>query len=134
MWRSWEGLVCTAGSTGFGPYSPLVAGFRHAVRGVWVARSGTNFRIHLTAAATALVVAAAYGLRRTHLALVVLAIVAVLAAELLNTAIERICDLIAQVNGLGWDERIRDIKDLSAGAVLVICAGAAVVGAIVFVE
>ncbi len=103
------------------------------MRGVWVARTGANFRIQLAGAAAALVVAAAYGLRRTHLALVVLAIVAVLAAELLNTAIERVCDLIEQVNGLGWDERIRDIKDLSAGAVLLICAGAAVVGAIVFV-
>ncbi len=33
--------------------------------------------------------------------------------ETLNTAIERLCDVVSPE----WDNRIRDIKDLSAGAV-----------------
>jgi diacylglycerol kinase len=113
-------------------YSALVGGFRHAVRGLWVARTGANVRIQLAGAGAALLLAAAYGLRRTYLGLVIVAIATVLAAELVNTAIERLCDLVEEVNGLGWDARIRDIKDISAAAVLVVCAGAAAIGVIVF--
>ena len=39
----------------------------------------------------------------------------VITAEILNTCIERVCDLYSNE----FDERIRLIKDLAAGAVLV---------------
>ena len=106
--------------------------FGHALRGLWVARTGANFKIQLAGAAAVALLASAYGLRRTHLALVILAATAVLAAELMNTAVERVCDLLDDLHALGRDDRIRDIKDLAAGAVLVVCAGAAVVGVLVF--
>jgi diacylglycerol kinase len=106
--------------------------FRFAARGVWIARSGGNFRIHLVAAGVIVSLTVAYGITGSHLGLVVLSVAAVLAAELMNTAVERLCDLIAELHGLGWDSRIGDIKDLSAGAVLVVAAGALVNGIIVF--
>jgi diacylglycerol kinase len=132
-------LVQNAGSAGWGPYSAAVGwlfervrSFRPALRGLWVARTGANLRVQVAGAGAASVLAAAYGLRRTHLALVIVTIAAVLGTELINTAIERACDLIADQHGLGRDPRIRDIKDIAAAAVLVVCAGAAGVGVLVF--
>ena len=121
------------------PYSAAVGwllkrmgSFRHALRGLWVARTGANLQVQSAGAGAAALLAAAFGLRRTHLALVIVAIAAVLAAELINTAVERVCDLVADLHGLGCDARIRDIKDIAAAAVLVVCVGAAGVGVLVF--
>jgi len=111
------------------PLIRLGRSFGYAVRGIWIAAPGANMRIHLVAAGAVAVLAVARGITGARLAVVALAAGAVLAAELFNTAIERTCDLIAQVHGLGQDERIRDIKDLSAGAVLVVALAAAAVGA-----
>jgi len=74
----------------------------------------------------------AYGITGSHLGLVALSITTVLAAELMNTAVERICDLIAQLHGIGLDSRIRDVKDIAAGAVLLVALGALVNGIILF--
>ena len=108
--------------------------FRYAFRGIWVAGTGANFRLQLAGAGAACILAAAFGVRRTHVGLVILSVVAVVSAELLNTAIERICDLVAGLHGIGWDARIRDVKDLAAAAVLVVAVGAAAIGIIVFTQ
>lgn len=59
---------------------------------------------------------------------VVIVIAMVLAAEAVNSAIERTADFVKAER----DDRKRDIKDLAAGAVLLCAIGAAVVGVIVF--
>jgi len=56
--------------------------------------------------------------------LVFLAICVVITAELFNTAIEELCDYVQPEN----DERIKYIKDVAAGAVLVASVGAFIVG------
>jgi diacylglycerol kinase len=114
------------------PGGRLVRSFGFATRGIWVARSGANFKIQLVVAAVVVFLAAAYGITGSHLGLVVLSITAVISAELMNTAVERVCDLIDELHGLGQDPRIRDIKDLAAAAVLVVALGAAANGVIVF--
>jgi diacylglycerol kinase len=106
--------------------------FGYALRGVRVAGSGSNLRIQAVAAVLVVVLAIGYGVTGPRLGLLVLSIGAVLAAEITNTAIERTCDLVAELHGLGHDPRIRDIKDLAAAAVLVVAVGAAVTGIIVF--
>jgi diacylglycerol kinase len=107
-------------------------GFRHAGRGVLVAGRGTNFRVQAVAAGAVTFLAGAYAVTGADLGLVVVAIATVLSAEIANTAVERTCDLIADLHGLGIDPRIRDIKDMAAAAVLVVSGGAAVTGAVVF--
>ncbi|MBX2816835.1 MAG: diacylglycerol kinase family protein [Saprospiraceae bacterium] len=52
----------------------------------------------------------------------------VLCAEALNSAIERLCDVVQPE----LDERIRDIKDIAAGAVLISAIGALVAGLLIF--
>ena len=59
---------------------------------------------------------------------VVLAIVIVLATELLNTAFEHLCDVVQPE----LHASVKAAKDVAAGAVLVTSIGAAVIGAMVF--
>lgn len=90
-------------------------------------------KIHLVAATTVLALATAYGITGASLGLVVLVICVVVAMEIMNTAIELTCDLIASVAALSYpNESIRVIKDLAAGAVLVTSMGAVVVGALTY--
>ncbi len=53
----------------------------------------------------------------------------VLAAEALNTAIERLADVVSPE----YNEAIKKVKDLSAGGVLFMSLAAATVGTIIFI-
>ena len=110
-----------------GPLIGLGRSFGYALRGIWIARSGRNMRIHLLAAGVVTLAAWTRGVSGAGLGLLALTTGAVLAAELFNTAIERACDVMREEP----DPRIRDIKDLSAGAVLVVALAAVVVAAAV---
>lgn len=92
-------------------------------------REEHNARIHATI--TVLVVVAGIVLRVSPVewGVLVICIGMVLAAEAFNSAIERIADYLTTER----DDRIRDIKDLAAGAVLLCAIAAAIVGLIVFV-
>jgi diacylglycerol kinase len=107
------------------------ASFQHAVRGVQAAmRSEVHLRFH--AGATVLVVGLGFYLDLNHVewALVALAIAGVWSAELLNTAIEALTDLVSPA----YHPLAGKAKDVAAGAVLLAAIGAAVVGLIVFGE
>ena len=52
----------------------------------------------------------------------------VLAAEALNTAVERLADVVSPE----YSEAIKQIKDLAAGGVLLMAIAAAVIGIIIF--
>jgi diacylglycerol kinase len=106
-----------------------VASFGHAGRGVWSAlHSEVHLRFH--AVATVLVLGLGFYCRlgRLEWALVALAVAGVWTAELLNTAIEALTDLVSP----DFHPLAGKAKDVAAGAVLLAAAGAAVVGALVF--
>lgn len=103
--------------------------FRYAFAGLRVLlREERNARIHATI--TLLVVVAGVVLRISPMewCLVLLCIGLVLAAEAFNSAIERMADYLTSER----DDRIRDIKDLGAAAVLLCSTTAAVVGLVIF--
>jgi len=60
--------------------------------------------------------------------IIILSIATVLAAETFNTAIEQLCNYIEPQQ----NPKIKIIKDLSAGAVLILSFGAAIIGIIIF--
>ncbi|MCE7937916.1 diacylglycerol kinase [bacterium] len=105
-----------------------VMSFRHAFAGLaHVARTQTNARIHLVAAAVVVVLGARLGLPARDWALVALCIGLVLAAEAMNTAVEAVVDLASpDVHPLA-----RVAKDAAAGAVLLTAMAAAAVGLLV---
>ncbi len=105
----------------------LLRSFRHALRGFGlVLARERNARVHVAAAAAALVAAVWLGLDRAEVALVVLTIALVLAAEVVNTVVERLLDLVHPEHS----ERVRAIKDMSAAAVLVTALGALAVAVV----
>ncbi len=106
-----------------------MASFGHAVRGVGAAlRSEVHLRFHAVATVVVVGLGLYYGIARLEWALVALAVAAVWAAELVNTAIEALTDLASP----HYHALAGRAKDVAAGAVLLAALGALVVGALVF--
>ncbi|HEY3228769.1 MAG TPA: diacylglycerol kinase family protein, partial [Roseiflexaceae bacterium] len=103
--------------------------FRFAGRGlqeaVWSQR---NMRVHVALAALATVMAVWLDLPAAETVALVIAMAVVLAAELLNSAVETLVDLVV---GERYHVLAGRAKDLGAAAVLVTAAGAAIVGLLV---
>ena len=103
--------------------------FGFALKGLLYAiKTEGNARVHLLA--TLLVMALGFGFEvtRPEWAALAAAIGLVWMAELLNTALENLCDSVEPEQS----EAIGRVKDVSAAAVLVAAIAAAVIGALVF--
>jgi len=68
------------------------------------------------------------GLSYYELIIVIIIIISVFICEVFNTLVEYICDMIKPEN----DPHIKALKDISSGAVLIVCLGAITIGAIIF--
>jgi diacylglycerol kinase (ATP) len=102
--------------------------FADAFRGIGAGiRTERNMRIHVTACVFVLYFAAQLSLSRGEMACLLLAIGMVMAAELLNTAVEKLCDF----NQKNRNRYIRVIKDMAAGGVLVAAVAALLVGVVI---
>ncbi len=91
-------------------------------------KSELNAKVHLLATILVLSIAFYTGLKEWEWAVIILCIVAVLAAEGMNTAIEILANRITTQEDLS----IKKAKDVAAGAVLFVSFGAAAVGIIIF--
>lgn len=101
---------------------------RCALRGVGAAlATQRHMRFHLGAALAVLAAAGWLEIRGLSLALLLLVIFAVLSAELFNTALERLVDLVCPC----YHPLARDAKDMAAGAVLLLAVLAVLVGIII---
>lgn len=91
---------------------------------LWSIKTQPNFRVHL--ALSLLVLAAGWylGISYVEMAILVFAIVLGLSAEMINTALESMTDLITTQ----WREQAKIAKDVAAGMMLVVAIGTAVVG------
>ena len=106
----------------------LINSFSYALRGLKVlALAERNFKLELAIASLVVFIALFLRLSFLEWGLVILAISLVFLAELFNTAIEKTLDFIHPQRS----EKIRDIKDLSAGAVLVSAFFAFCIGLII---
>ena len=109
----------------------LPEAFRFAGRGVVeAARSQRNMRLHLVSAVLVATFGSAFPLGVAEQLALLWSVFLVVAAEVLNTALEAAVDLA----GDGPDERARLAKDAAAGFVLVLALGAATVFALVVVR
>ncbi|MDO5142828.1 MAG: diacylglycerol kinase family protein [Eubacteriales bacterium] len=103
--------------------------FQHALRGLRLCIYGErNFRVHLTAAFYVTVFALLGRARAEQVAVLCLCFGLTMGAELMNTAIERLCDRQAS----GYDIFVRDAKDIAAAGVFVCAAACVGVGVCVF--
>lgn len=102
---------------------------RHALRGLReIARTEHSFRVQLTVGTAALVLAFVFPLAAWQQIVVILLVAAVLVLEAMNTIVERLADAVAP----RLSDMVREVKDMMAGAVLLVSITSAVIGAIVF--
>ena len=106
----------------------LGAAFRYAFAGLFAAwRSEPNLRVHAFVALAVIAAGAVLRLPLAAWAIVCLAIALVVAAELLNSAVETVVDLVSPDD----HPLAKRAKDIAAAAVLVAVAGAVAAGACV---
>lgn len=106
------------------------ASFLCACRGLYLLiTTQTHGRLHALATVLVVLLAWLFRLGSTELALVLFATALVWMAEALNTAVERLADVVMPEE----HPLIGEAKDLAAGAVLVAALVAALIGLLVFV-
>jgi diacylglycerol kinase len=105
------------------------AKFRDAFRGLALGiRGQSSFVVHTAAAIGVAVLAIALRVSLVEACLLALAVAGVMAAELFNSAIERLADAVDTEH----NPTIGEALDIASAAVLVASMGAAAVGSIVF--
>ncbi len=103
---------------------------RHAVNGIArLLREERNARIEAVLAVLAILLGIVTRITALEWLVIILCIGMVLAAEAFNAAIERLADLHTTAR----DERIKALKDMAAGAVLIASIAALAAGIVIFV-
>ena len=104
--------------------------FKYAFEGViMMIKNEHNSRIHLFAASLAILLGIFLNLNAIEWSLVVIIIGLVFIAELFNSTVERIADMI----DLEINVKIKYIKDLAAAGVLISAIISVIVGGIIFI-
>ena len=105
-----------------GSFKAAFAGMRYCVR------NERNMRIHLTIALGVVLLSVFYDFPPADWGLLLLLFGTVISAEMFNTAIERVVDLLSP----SYNNLAKLAKDIAAGAVLVCAIAAVGVGALLF--
>ena len=104
--------------------------FINAFRGLWhFLRTESNNRFHLPAALLAILAGWYFHIALTEWLFIATAIGIVLAAEAFNASLEKLCDAVKPEQ----NERVKNTKDMAAGAVLISAIVALTIGLIIFV-
>lgn len=107
----------------------LYQSFNHAMKGLLhVFETQRNMRFHLIITVLVLIFSFLLQIDRRELILLFLTISLVLIAEMFNTAVESITNMISQ----SYHPSIRVVKDICAGAVFISVINAVVVGYLIF--
>lgn len=107
-----------------------LASYRYAVRGIWLAfRHERHMAFHLIAALLVLVTNCILNVSKTEWLITLILIALVWMSEIFNTAIEKLADRVTMEH----DPLIGKVKDLAAGAVLILCLGAVVCALVIYV-
>jgi len=107
----------------------LLESFNYAIEGfLYTLKTQRNMRIHFLSGVLALLLALLCSFSRAELVALLLTIVLVLLAEMINTGVELIIDLITNE----FHPLARIIKDVAAGTVFVAALNALIVGYLLF--
>ncbi len=97
----------------------------HAWRGIaFVWREERNFRLEVTAGILVILVTAILHFTYVEFCIVIACIAGVLTAEIINTITEELLDVIAPT----YSEHVRHLKDVTAGAVLLLSFASLIAG------
>jgi diacylglycerol kinase (ATP) len=110
------------------PLRKWIDSANNAIEGILhAAKTQRHLRYHFYSAVAVLVLSYILGVERTDFLIISIAVILVLLAEMINTAIEYVVDMISPEHS----EKARVVKDVAAGAVLITAFGAAVLGYII---
>jgi diacylglycerol kinase (ATP) len=103
--------------------------FKYALKGIYLLfRYEHNARVHALISTCSIITGFFFGISYIEWIAVILVIGTVLAAETFNSAIEKLSNIVSPE----YNEAIKHIKDLAAGAVLFTALAAAFIGIIIF--
>ncbi|WP_186673473.1 diacylglycerol kinase family protein [Sporosarcina sp. BP05] len=88
-----------------------------------------NAKVHVMAAIIVIITGFITGLSKSEWLIIIILICGMLALELMNSAVERVVDLLTTERHI----LAKQAKDLAAGAVLVYAIGSAIIGLMLFV-
>ena len=110
--------------------SNLINSFKFAFTGfITTYKKERNMKLHTLIAIVVIISGFAFGISWTEWKFIIFAIVMVFSAEIINTSIENLVDLVT----LEQNDKAKIVKDSSAAFVLILSIGAAAIGLIVFV-
>lgn len=103
---------------------------QHAAKGVQIVfKHEANFRIQTVVAVCMIVLGFVLEIRKYEFVTIVLLIILILVLEILNTAAERILDVLRP----RLSYQVQVVKDIMAAAVLIAAFGAFVIGSMIFI-
>jgi len=107
----------------------IIRSFGYAFKGIaYATATQLNFRVHLLLTALAVLMGFALHISVGEWEWLALCVTLVLVAELFNTMIEALVDLVSP----GYNEKAGHVKDMSAGAVVITALFALIIGLIIF--
>lgn len=108
---------------------PLLGSFSYAVFGIVTAlRSERNMRIHFLSSIVVILLSIYFSITKLEWIFVLLTIGGMFALELVNTAIERVVDLVT----MEFHPLAKQAKDIAAGAVFVYAVLSVIIGCLIF--
>lgn len=111
-------------------HKKLGVSFRCAFNGVWqLLLTEQNARVHLTIAIFVGIMAYLLHIPKAEVIILFIMATLVFLSEIVNTAIEKLLDHIHPHH----HQSVKIIKDAMAGAVLITCISAAIVGCLIFI-
>lgn len=103
--------------------------FVNAASGLkWSLISQPNFKIHTFLAALAIVTGLYFRISRIEMLIIIFTVVLGFVAEMLNTSIEAVTDLVTTE----WHKQAKIAKDVAAGMMLTVAIGAVVIAFVIF--
>jgi diacylglycerol kinase len=107
----------------------LLKSFKFAFEGIHLAyKYNRNIRIHSIVAIFVIILSLILQISWFEFGLILMVILLVIAAEMINTAIEEMVDLITEEHR----QQAKIAKDAAAGMVLVTAIGSVVIGVVIF--
>jgi diacylglycerol kinase len=107
----------------------FIQSVKHALNGMtYFFLHERNGKLQLCIAITVVTIAVGLGVSTTEWGTLLLCIAFVISAEMVNSAIERLCDVVQEE----YHPVIKIVKDVAAGAVLFISIVAVIIGCIIF--
>lgn len=108
----------------------ILNSFKYAFQGIITSfKTERNMKIHVCTMILVIIAGIVLGLSKVEWCICIILFALVITAELFNTAIETVVDMITTEK----NEKAKIAKDIAAGAVLVVAIGSGIVGIMIFI-